>query len=307
MLFFERKQACKSLAAVAAAILAVIFAQCAQAGASSLRMIRNDFVRIAFDPGIGDIADEVLGIYPTILSDLEQLLGLQLKKVPTIVLLINRPRFLASADHPLTVAYAQPEKQRIVMDVSKVRRHPFQFDETFRHELCHLLLHNHFAFIPRFMDEGICQWAGGGMDEMLPGSKQDVLNRAAIADRIIPFRKLVYRFPEKDSIRILAYAQSKSFVTFLFEHYSKETVFELMRILSAETPIEEAFLWVMSKSLSQLEDQWKATLASDPLWIVYVTRHLYPVLFFLMAVITCIGFLRMKWRKRHIPDEDDFE
>jgi hypothetical protein len=220
---------------------------------------------------------------------------------------MNRRRFLASADHPLSVAYALPHEYRIFMDVSKMKAHPFQLDSTLRHELCHLVLQNGFNFIPRFMEEGICQWAGGGLDEMLPGSRQDILSQAAITGRLIPFQRLVHRFPESDSPRILAYAQSKSFMSFLFQRYSRDDIFDLIGAISLGASMDDAFASILSRRFDHLESEWRGTLGTIPQWLLYASNHLYEGLFFLMAVITFIGFLRTRGRKKRLPDDDDVD
>jgi hypothetical protein len=96
---------------------------------------------------------------------------------PLIVMINNRNRFLQTTDHPLTIAYAIPKRNLIVIDYSRVVTTPFSLETTLTHEFCHLLLHEHIPNIPRWLDEGLCQWASGGVDEIIYNLRQSQLNQ----------------------------------------------------------------------------------------------------------------------------------
>ena len=117
--------------------------------------------------------------------------------IPSIILVKNRKDFVRLAGDSLTVAFAVPSKNLIVIDYSKMITGSFRLQTTLKHELCHLLLHQHIKAenLPRWFDEGLCMWASEGIAEIIMDPKQSYLNRAAVTKRFIPFNNLKFRFP----------------------------------------------------------------------------------------------------------------
>ena len=91
------------------------------------------------------------------------------------------------AGDPLVVAFAVPQRNLIVIDYSKMITHPLSLETTLKHELCHILLHEHIKteILPRWLDEGLCQWASGGIGEIIMDQKRSRLNRAAFSREFI--------------------------------------------------------------------------------------------------------------------------
>jgi len=75
------------------------------------------------------------------------------------------------------VALAIPAQNLILLDLSKMARHTFVLETTMKHELCHLLLHSyiHGTLLPKWLDEGVCQWASNGMAEIIMEPKSSSL------------------------------------------------------------------------------------------------------------------------------------
>ena len=64
-------------------------------------------------------------------------------------------------------------------------------------------------------------------------------------------------------------------------------------------------------SLEQLEKEWLAQLDTTPRWLIFLASHIYAILFFLAALMTMFGFIRLLIKRRRIyreweeEDEDD--
>jgi hypothetical protein len=272
--------------------------------AEKAEVFENSHVSVLFDPGIGDGAKHVAEIYSKIKADTKDLFGLSYNHKPLIVLINNRERFLQSADHPITIAYAIPQRNLIVIDYSRVVTTPFSLETTLTHEFCHLLLHEHIPNIPRWLDEGLCQWASGGFDEIIYNFRQSALNQASITGNFIPFESLNAGFPKSEQARILAYEQSKSFITYLVRHFGEDKLPELLDQMARGEIAQEAFHKVYGISLHETEKSWQESLRKDLAWITYLSTHLYELLFIAGALLTVIGFLKLIRKKRSYKDDD---
>jgi hypothetical protein len=285
-------------------IMVLFFILPGQIQAEKPEVFETNEVIILFEPGIGESAQNVAQIFIEIKVKTEALFGWSYNQKPFIVLINNRDRFLKTADHPITIAYAVPNRNLIVIDYSKVVTTPFSLETTLTHEFCHLLLHDHIPNIPRWLDEGLCQWASGGFDEIIYNLRQSALNQASMTGNLIPFESLSSGFPRSERARILAYEQSKSFITYLVRHFGENKILELLDQMARGEIFSEAFYNVYRTSLDQMELSWKETLRKDLTWFTYFSNHLYELLFVAGAFLTIIGFLKLIRKKRQYKDDD---
>ncbi len=275
-----------------------------QVQAERSEVVETSEVIVMFEPGVGRGAENVAEIYAEIKTKTQNLFRWTYDRKPFIVLINNRERFLKTADHPITIAYAVPERNLIVIDYSRVVTTPFSLDTTLTHEFCHLLLHDHILNIPRWLDEGLCQWASGGFDEIIYNLRQPALNQAVIGGNFIPFETLVSGFPGSEQDRILAYEQSKSFITYLVRHFGEDKLFELLDRMARKESIEKAFNAVYRTRLDQMEISWQESIRKNLTWFTYLSNHLYELLFVAGALLTVIGFFRLIWKKHQYKDDD---
>lgn len=103
----------------------------------------TEHVTVVFDESLRTAAEEVIELYPVLKANLEGTFGWRLEFRPTILLVKNAAEFHRLGGHKLTVAFAVPRRNTIVIDNSKMKTHPFSMEGTLKHELCHLLLNSH--------------------------------------------------------------------------------------------------------------------------------------------------------------------
>jgi hypothetical protein len=284
--------------------LALAFLSTTAVSENRFKVINDEYLTVIFEDGLKSSAMDVKNLFPHVRNEIESLLGLTLKSRPTVILIKTRKRFLQMADHPITVAFAVPDRNLIVMDYSKVITHPFSLETTFMHEFCHLVLHHYIPAIPRWLDEGICQWASGGIDEIIYDRNPNALDLAAVTGKYLPFNHLNQRFPGASDQRVLAYQQSKRFVTFIVEKKGKQKFFEFLKKLQQGHDIDTAFYDVFKLTIQEFEKAWHQTLARRLTWMAWLSRHLYEFLFFCAALICVAGFVKLVLRKRNYTDED---
>jgi len=286
-----------------AGLLALFWA--ADVEAAQPLVLQTDEIAVIYEPPLDHAAGEVARVYPTLRQSLEELFGWRFDIRPRVVLVAANRNFrqLSWAEH--IVAYAVPDKNLIVIDYSRMNIQPFTLNTTLKHELCHLMLHRHIADrnLPRWLDEGVCQWVSDGIGEILINKDWSGLDAAVISGRIIPFKRLSEHFPRDKQSLTLAYEQSKSVVNYLDRQFGTRAILEILDSLKSGRTLETALMNRLGISPAQLEDAWLDHLASTPRWLVYLANHLYGILFFLAAVLTTFGYVQHRRRRKKIYEQ----
>jgi hypothetical protein len=269
--------------------------------------IREKGVIVLFDEPLRVAAEEAATLYPALKKELENTLARPVNFRPTVLLVKESERFQRMAGTNLIVAFAIPEKNLMVIDYSKTRTDPFSIETTMKHELCHLLLHKHIkeANLPRWLDEGICQWVSDGISEIIMTQKRSVLDEAILSGRYISIRALTGRFPRDERYLVLAYEESKSLVEYMISSFGKEAVLSVLNYLEEGAEVDEALVRGLSISLDELESRWHHHLRRRITWVTYLINHLYEILFFLAAMAMIYGFIRGLMKKRAYRDEEE--
>jgi hypothetical protein len=264
---------------------------------------------IVYDEGLNQTARQLLKAYPGIRQELEALFQWPLDFRPTLVLINDEKKFQQLAGHELVVAYALPKKNVVVIDYSKMNTSPFTLQTTLQHELCHLMLHDHIKdnHLPRWLDEGICQWASDGLADIIMDSKRALLPAAILSDTDLELAKLAHQFPRDKNALILAYEQSKSVVEYMSREYGQQGIRDFLGLLRQGYDFESAFKMRFAITFDTFEDQWRSYLKTNISWFTYLSTHLYEFLFVSAALLTVLGFVRKIIRQRaySAQEEDD--
>jgi hypothetical protein len=199
-----------------------------------------------------------------------------------------------------------PERNLIVLDTSRVYTKPFTLEATLKHELCHILLHHNIdrENLPRWLDEGVCQWTSGGIAELMASEGNRALEKAAMSDMVISIMNLS-RFPQEEKSLLLAYEESKSIVEYIVNNYSEQGILQVLEYLKEGYSIDDSIQKSLSVSTSELEMKWLAHIKRKHTWFSYLSNNIYTILFFLAAVATVYGFIRLLKKKRAYVDEDE--
>lgn len=271
---------------------------------------RGDVV-VRFDEPLENAAIEVVNLYPLLKKELEDAIGWQVDFRPIVMLVRETTRFQGMVGNPLAVAVAIPRDNLVVIDYSRMNVRPFTLEVTLKHELCHLLLERHITGdrLPRWLNEGYCQWVTGGVSEILTGDKQVNLQKAMLSDRLIPLQALSRGFPEGGGQLILAYEESKSLLDYMKTEFGSEGIHRVLNNLKDGHTVDGAILQGLSISLSEVEAGWRKSLDGRVTWVIYLAHNLYEILFFIAAVLTVYGSVRLvigrRRRTRLADDEND--
>jgi hypothetical protein len=172
------------------------------------------------------------------------------------------------------------------------------------------MLHEHLAEarLPRWFNEGICQWASDGIGEIMINERRSRLNRAAFHDAFIPLRALEDAFPQRKGDFVLAYEESKSFVTYLIRRFGKERLLDVLALMREGVSMENAFVLALGISPEDMEGEWQRTLKRKMSWLTLLSYHLYDLLFVFAAVFAIAGCIRFLFKKRaYMREQKDSE
>jgi len=267
--------------------------------------IQTRAVNVLFEKPLMPVAREIAEIYPAVSSELSRTFRWEIDFRPHIVLAKDRDTFRKMVGSDSILAFAVPERNLIVLDTSRVYTKPFTLRTTLKHELCHLVLHRNIQGdrLPRWLDEGICQWASGGIAELMAEDSDKALAQAAASDMLIPMRELEI-FSGEDKSLLLAYEESKSFVEYLISKSGEEGLLQAMEHFKEGNSLDDAIQRSFSMSLHDLEQDWQSHLKRKYTWFYYLSSNLYTILFVFAALITVYGFIRLLQKKRAYKDEE---
>jgi hypothetical protein len=264
-------------------------------------------LRVRYAEGLEGAAHETADLYPGVKADLEKTFGWFLPITPTVYLARDREGFGRMAGNPHVVAAAWPERNRIMMDWTRVNRDPFTLAETLKHEACHLLLHHHIRpeHLPRWLDEGLCQWVSDGLTELTIRTSADALQQAVLTGRVYPLDSLADGFPSSPQEMALAYAEGKSVVEYIIRRHGVDGLMDMLDRLKTGHDLSTALEGAFSLSPDRLEKRWRRHLMSRVSWFSWAASHLYQILFFAAGVAAAVGFFRQLRRRRQYADEED--
>ena len=133
---------------------------------------------------------------------------------------------------------------------------------TLTHELTHILVGRAAggtsALVPLWLNEGLAEY--GNLDQGL--SYQYYLEWAVDTGRLKPFSSLS-SFPGDPSLNLVAYGQSRSFVTYLIEEYGGAKVAEVLASIREGNNGDSAIRSVYGETLLSLENEWRYKMGAD--------------------------------------------
>jgi hypothetical protein len=278
---------------------------------SEIEHLSSGQVEVYYDPSLKSAALEIVVLYGEITKELETTFGWSGAARPSVVLFNNNRQFQMRAESPLTVAYAVPGRNLVAIDLTQVRKDPFTLRSTLKHEICHLLLHRHIdgERLPRWLDEGLCQWVSDGIADIIINPKGSQLNKAIIRGRFIPFRILEGGFPRDQAYLMLSYEQSKSFVDYMIDRFGFSDLLVILHRMERGEDVHGAFLEVFHVSLDELEVDWQKTIERKTPWLAHASYYMYEILFGFTALLAMLAFIKMILRKRAYrkTEQDDMD
>lgn len=271
-------------------------------------LLEQPDVAVYYDEAFAAQAQGVAKMYPQARAHIEQALGLKVDFRPQVVLVTKREEFAMASGGARITAFADSARGVMVIDYHAVGKAPFTMKGVLMHELCHLALARHIdgpGALPRWLNEGVCQWASDGLGEYLIDATADDLPAAVMQDRLWPLGQLSEGFPGGQREFSLAYLQSKSFIEFVAKERGGESIRKLLALMASGQPLNAAFMEATGLELEAMEARHLAYLKRTHGWRTWLGQNLMEVLFVLAGLLLAAGFVRVLWRMKTYKDEEE--
>ncbi len=187
---------------------------------------------------------------------------------------------------------AWPEKNLIVLRVDQTML--LSLDETFEHELSHLLLYQAVkSDIPRWFVEGLA----------ILQSERNMIQRfeavagATVSDSLFTLEQLSQGFPSTVSGRGLAYAQSGMFVAWLHRTIGPDAFRKVLVAMAHGLPVDEAGRRVTGTTLGSWDETWREGLGKGS-WLKGLTDSW--MLWSVLALLVVVGVLLKRRRNKKV-------
>lgn len=160
-------------------------------------------------------------------------------------------------DRPWVAGHASPEVGLVLISVPSGPEKRLELERQLPHEVMHILQYQvmggGFANQPVWLVEGMASLA-----EIYPNPEyRSALESAAGAGSLVPFRSLCEAFPRDASGAFQAYAQSESFVRFLYARYGAQGLRTLIDQYNDGLGCAEGFTAALGVPLDQAERRWQ--------------------------------------------------
>ena len=273
--------------------------------AADFNALKGTGVEVLFPPTLEQAAKETAQMTPQIKKDLQETFNWPFSLKPTVILMEDSQRFHQMTNSPLVVGFAVPGKNLVVIDYPRIRN-PLQFRNILKHELCHLLLHQHVdnVPIPRWFDEGIAQWTSNGVMDILHDQRDALLPKAAFSDRMIPLGALNKGFPGNANALRLAYEESRSFIDYIISTHGKPGLLEILRLMKNGATLRKAVIQALGTPLYKIEEDWQSSLKQNIAWFAHLSYYLYEILFALGGLMVVYAFIKVLRKKRAYMEEE---
>jgi len=152
------------------------------------------------------------------------------------------------------------------------------------HELMHVMLYRQigagYKNLPVWLSEGFAT-----LVEINPTPDYDrVLLNYSNRNALIPMRALCAAFPADSASAFLAYAQARSFTTYLHDTYGAPALLNLAKVYAGGVDCENGIQGAFGLSLSQLDAAWREdALGQNVLGVAF--RNMLPYLVLLLLLI----------------------
>lgn len=289
------------------AVLLVFFSS-SSPYASERSVLRSGGLTVEFDEPARQVALELSEEYRIAVRELEGTFGWEVGFGQGVkVLLYGEEEFRRLVDGGPVVAFANSRDNLIVMGLLRAERDADSVRSIFKHELAHLYLGRRVGGenLPRWLNEGVAQWASGGVSELLSVGRSTEIEKAALSGRLIPLEALEDRFPRDEKALRLAYQESLSFVNYMVARHGEEGLAGVLDRLRQGDTSDEAINEALGVGLEELQRRWIARLRREHTLLTYLGENFYTLLFVLAALVTVYGFARAVMRLKGYRDEGE--
>lgn len=198
---------------------------------------------------------------------------------------------------PWVAGHATPELGMILISVPSGPEQKLDLERQVPHEIMHILQYqvmgDHYDQQPVWLLEGMASLA-----ELYPNPEyQRVLETSTTQQKLLPMNSLCTSFPQEAAGAFLSYAQSDSFVRFLYAKYGATGLRSLIDQYQNGLGCSEGVSAGLGTSLKQLEYRWKQEALGVNTGAL-VLRNLSPYLLLGLILVLPLALTLIPSRRR---------
>jgi len=203
--------------------------------------------------------------------------------------------------------HANPVLGAVMVVIEPGAEQRILMEQRIPHELMHVMLYRRvgtgYSNIPAWLREGMAALA-----EIYPNADYDrVLADAGENGTLIPLKDLCASFSPNASEAFLAYAESRSFTTYLHDTYGSAGLLSLAGYYADGVDCERGTERAFGVSLSKLELNWReSVLGQKAVGLALRNMSPYLVLLCLVLFVPLMGVLSMIRRKGKDHEPETF-
>jgi len=172
------------------------------------------------------------------------------------------------------------------------------------HEVAHVLtaraLGDAFSSLPRWVGEGVAEYAAGQRASFVDPTALQAIGRG----KSVALRDLDAAILAQDSNSGLAYAQSTSLIYFLVSRQGEEVIGELLASLRRTRNFEMSLDEVTGLDSDELQREWRVSVSRRWGWRLLFRPALIYVVMLVLFAIGVIRYLLQKRRRQELAEED---
>lgn len=290
----------------------IVLAATLQAGANTALAesknlsIKVGNITIHHPPGLEPVSANVKAIVSSLTEETGATLGLAGKTFPMDIVILPGDRFVQLTGTSQIMAFADPAINLIVVDYDALHSNPMVLRATLKHEIAHIMLGTgRRQGMPKWLNEGIAQWASGGHSEIRTPRDTLAVSKAYLSQNLLPMESLSSSFPSNGKDLRLAYAQSLSAVDYLVRTHGDEALTHIISDILSGLTADEAFKARTGRGLKAFTRQWEDSLTPVSAWISFIGNYINELVMVVGAMALIIGFARVYYRIKTYKDQDD--
>ncbi len=263
--------------------------------------LSNEYFDIHWQSGDSVFGQTVLNTAQSALDGVEKILPVA-PALPLKIYVYSNAQDLQAAlpneTENWVAGHASPDLGVVLLSIPAGPDQKLELERQLPHELMHVveytLVGDQYANTPVWLTEGTASIA-----ELYPNADYSrVLDAAMQKGEVLSFQSLCNAFPRDASSAFLAYAQSTSFVRYIYQTYGSTGISNLMREYQTGLGCEEGVQAALGKSITGLENDWRqAGYAISPFEQALKSLAPYLLVALLVVLVPLITILVRPRRK----------
>jgi len=250
----------------------------------SWQRLESGLLRVLWTQGDSTFGQNAMNAAQSGLQVIENIMPIDLAQPVDIYIYAAQNDLAALGVGAWAAGHANPALGVVMVVIEPGASQSLTMEQRIPHELMHVMLYRQigagYGQLPAWLNEGVATLA-----EINPNADYDrALSAAGDRNAFIPIADLCASFPADFAQAFLAYAEARSFTTYLRDTYGAPALLELAKAYAGGVDCDNGVQRVLGTPLSQLDANWReSALGQNTLGVA--VRKLFPYLVLLGLLI----------------------